>query len=86
MQALSVLLLPASLIPYWYKMTKHIEEDVALSSNQLHSAMQSQIECIATLLHPISSSATNLARLISSSLNNGTELSFSEIETKVSVS
>ncbi|KAK9201958.1 hypothetical protein WN944_017167 [Citrus x changshan-huyou] len=84
--ALSVLLLPASLIPYWYKMTKHIEEDVALSSNQLHSAMQSQIECIATLLHPISSSATNLARLISSSLNNGTELSFSEIETKVAPS
>lgn len=46
--------------------------------------LMSEIENRAKFLSPINSSATNLARILGSSLN-GTALSFSEIETKVCI-
>ncbi|KAJ0111766.1 hypothetical protein Patl1_00895 [Pistacia atlantica] len=84
--AFVVLLLPSLIIaPYWYKMIQRIKQDVDLDTYNLHLGLQSEIESVSKLLHPMNSMATNLARVISSSLN-GTELSFSKIETKVAPS
>ncbi|XP_031288175.1 histidine kinase CKI1 [Pistacia vera] len=84
--AFVVLLLPSLLIaPYWYKMIQRIKQDVDLDTYNLHLGLQSEIESVSKLLHPMNSMATNLARVISSSLN-GTEISFSKIETKVAPS
>lgn len=80
-----VLLLPSLIIaPFWYQMIQHIKQDVDLETNKLHLGLQSEIENVSKLLQPMNSTATNLARVLSSSLN-GIELSFSKIETKVNV-
>ncbi|GAV87387.1 LOW QUALITY PROTEIN: Response_reg domain-containing protein/HATPase_c domain-containing protein, partial [Cephalotus follicularis] len=76
--AFSVLLLPSLMIPYWFKMTKCIESYVDLSTQNFHSVLLSEIESTTKLLHPINSSATNLARVLSSSLNQS-EPSFFEV-------
>ncbi|KAJ7973279.1 Histidine kinase CKI1 [Quillaja saponaria] len=62
--------------------TKETEENVALESYGFHNRSLSGIEAIGKLLSPLNSSAINLARTLSSSLN-GTELSFLAIQTKV---
>ncbi|GAV83606.1 Response_reg domain-containing protein/HisKA domain-containing protein/HATPase_c domain-containing protein [Cephalotus follicularis] len=80
--AFSVLLLPSLMIPHWCKMTKRIESYVELSTQNFHSVLLSEIESTAKLLHPINTSATNLARVLSSSLNQR-EPSFFEVESKV---
>ncbi|KAK1558503.1 hypothetical protein Q3G72_003079 [Acer saccharum] len=80
-----VLLLPCLLTPWWYKTTKRIEQEVNLSSNNLRSVILSEIEIAARLLHPLSSSAINLARVMYSSLNRN-RLSFSKINTRVAPS
>ncbi|KAK4848401.1 hypothetical protein QYF36_012510 [Acer negundo] len=80
-----VLLLPCLLTPWWYKTAKRIEQEVNLSSNNLRSVILSEIEITARLLHPLSSSATNLARVMNSSLNSN-RLSFSKINTRVAPS
>ncbi|KAK2649649.1 hypothetical protein Ddye_017138 [Dipteronia dyeriana] len=80
-----VLLLPCLLTPWWYKTAKCIEQEVNLSSNNLRSVILSEIEITTRLLHPLSSSAINLARLMNSSLNSN-RLSFSEINTRVAPS
>ncbi|KAF5455369.1 hypothetical protein F2P56_024958 [Juglans regia] len=78
-----MLLLPILLIPCWYAMVNRVEHQVKnWNSNEFHSMLMSEIENKAKFLSPINSSATNLARILGSSLN-GTALSFSEIETKV---
>ncbi|TXG63311.1 hypothetical protein EZV62_010305 [Acer yangbiense] len=64
---------------------KRMEQEVDLSSNNLRSVILSEIEITARLLHPLSSSATNLARVMNCSLNSK-RLSFSEINTRVAPS
>ncbi|XP_002515291.2 histidine kinase CKI1 [Ricinus communis] len=59
-------------------MKDQVDMDASMSS----SGMQSEIENTAKLLHPLNSSATNLARILSSSLN-GSTLSQLAIQNKV---
>ncbi|CAL5402062.1 unnamed protein product [Camellia sinensis] len=63
-------------------MTQQIEHLVTLQSNELRNRSFSEIETTARLLLPLNSSASNLARALSSSLNR-TELSFQAIQTKI---
>ena len=60
----------------------HIEHHVILNSEYVLSQFQSEIEHSAGLIHPINSSSTNFAKLLSSTLQD-TNLSFSDIKTKV---
>ncbi|CAK9145213.1 unnamed protein product [Ilex paraguariensis] len=83
--AFVVLLLPGLLIPFWITKVKRVEDEVKLISQNLHQNLQSEIENMATLLTSMNSSATNLRRVLSSSLDE-TELAFSQIETKVAPS
>ena len=57
-------------------------EDIERISQTLNQEMILEIESKAKLLAPLSSSATNLARILSASVNE-TRLSFSIIESKV---
>ena len=82
MQATVLLLLLGLVIPYWYCMVKRIEKHVNLTSQNLHSQLQSQIEKTTKLFNLTSSSTPNLAALLNSSLN-GSILSFLEIENEV---
>ncbi|KAF8379736.1 hypothetical protein HHK36_029184 [Tetracentron sinense] len=82
MQAFVVLLIPSVVTLTWYFKTRQVERDIKLDSFEVHNESLSEIETIARLLVPISSSATNFARVMSSSLN-GIELSFSEIDSMV---
>lgn len=63
-------------------MVMHIEHHVILNSEYVLSQFQSEIEHSAGLIHPINSSSTNFAKLLSSTLQD-TNLSFSDIKTKV---
>jgi hypothetical protein len=87
MQALAVLLLLTSLlIPCWHAMINHVERHMNLNTLDFHSKLVSEIDEKAKFLHPINSSATNLARVLASSLNGSADqLSFSEIETRVCI-
>lgn len=84
MQALAVLLCTSLFIPCWYAMIKHVERHIASSSNYFRSELQFEIAETSKFLHPLNSSATNLARVLGSSLN-GTQLSFSQFETLVCI-
>ncbi|KAJ9187865.1 hypothetical protein P3X46_003280 [Hevea brasiliensis] len=79
---IGVLLLPCIVIPSWYKIVQHMKEKVDLNANMFRSGLLSQIDNTARMLHPINTSATNLARILSSSLN-GSDLSQSDIQNKV---
>ncbi|KAK9281199.1 hypothetical protein L1049_004094 [Liquidambar formosana] len=83
--AFIVLLLPSLVIPYWHHKMGRMEYDVNLNSHNVHAELLSEIENTAKLLHPINSSATNLARVLSSSLK-GPKLTFSKIQTRVAPS
>ena len=87
MQALAVLLLLTSLlIPCWHAMINRVERHMNLNTLDFHSKLVSEIDEKAKFLHPINSSATNLASVLASSLNGSADqLSFSEIETKVCI-
>ncbi|EOX95248.1 Hybrid signal transduction histidine kinase E, putative [Theobroma cacao] len=80
--ALLILLLSSLVISCWYKITRRIEDNVDLNTQNLYSGLLYEIESIANLVHPLNSSATKLARLLSRSVNQS-EISFNEIETKV---
>lgn len=84
MQTVGVLLIPCVVIPWWYNMTKQMKNDVNLNAYMFRSVLVSEIENTANLLHPINSSAGNLARVISSSLNRS-KLSSSDIGNKVQI-
>lgn len=62
----------------------HTEKRVNLNKENYVSQLQSEIEYTAELLHPMKSSSTNLARILNSTLD-ATNISFSDVETKVSV-
>ncbi|GMI98882.1 CYTOKININ-INDEPENDENT 1 [Hibiscus trionum] len=83
MQALLVMVPPSIVITWWYKTTRRIGENVDSSTRNLHSGFLSQIDTIAKSIPPLSSSATNLAMLLSSSINQTDAISFNDIETKV---
>ncbi|THG04019.1 histidine kinase CKI1-like [Camellia sinensis] len=82
MQAFLVLLLPNLVIPYWIIKVKRVEQELRSNSRNVIHEVLSEIEKTAYLLSPVNSSATNLARILSSSLD-GVNLSFSTIETHV---
>lgn len=85
MQALIILSIPSLVIPCWIIKAKRIEQEVDLISRNLNQQVLSQIGQTAQLLSPLNSSATNLARFFSSSLD-GANLSFPSIETDVRTS
>ncbi|KAI7982281.1 Histidine kinase CKI1 [Camellia lanceoleosa] len=80
--AFLVLLLPNLVIPYWIVKVKRIEQELRSNSRNVIHEVLSEIEKTAYLISPVNLSATNLARILSSSLD-GVNLSFSTIETHV---
>ncbi|PON71807.1 Signal transduction histidine kinase, TMAO sensor TorS [Parasponia andersonii] len=80
--AIVLLLLLGLMTPCWYGMIKRVKNNANLSTQNLHSQVQSQIEKTTKFFNLASSSTPNLARLLNSSLN-GSDLSFLEIENKV---
>ncbi|XP_021904473.1 histidine kinase CKI1-like [Carica papaya] len=81
--AFVVVLLPSSMIPCWYRTVKEIERDVKLSGEKLGSGLKVELDNTSKLLHPMNSSATNLARVLTSSLNTIDLLSFTDINDKI---
>ncbi|KAF7804918.1 histidine kinase CKI1 [Senna tora] len=77
----AALIVAIVLTPCWYFTLKHIEHHVNLNSQVSLFKLQSEIEDSAKLLQPLNSSSINIARLLSSNLS--TNISFSEIQTKV---
>ncbi|KAM3378003.1 histidine kinase CKI1 [Capsicum galapagoense] len=63
-------------------MRNNSERHVSLLSEQLRNKTFAQIENTANMVLPLNSSASNLARYLSSSLN-GTQLTFTTIQTEV---
>ncbi|KAJ6723350.1 HISTIDINE KINASE CKI1-LIKE [Salix koriyanagi] len=86
MQAIGVLLLPCVVVPCWYNMIKRMEKHMDLNAHIVQSGLLSEIENMAKLLHPINSSAINLARVVSSSINGRSILSSYVVEKKVAPS
>ncbi|KAK3020583.1 hypothetical protein RJ639_046933 [Escallonia herrerae] len=80
--AFIVLLFPSLMIPFWMIKVQKIEDEVKLISHNIHQEILSEIGNTAYLLHPMTSSATNLARVLTSSLDE-TELCFFVIKAKV---
>nr|KAJ0218937.1 hypothetical protein LSAT_V11C300156650 [Lactuca sativa] len=82
--AIISLLLPTLIIPFWVLKIKAIEKEVDLVTKKSHEETWSAIQHAATtILPPMKSSATNLAKLATVSLNK-TDLSFSHIESQLS--
>ncbi|XP_037496265.1 histidine kinase CKI1 [Jatropha curcas] len=79
---IGVLLLPSIAITWWYKVIQHMKFKVDDNAHTFRLGLLSKIDNTAKLLHPINSSATNLSRILSSSLN-GTDLSRFDINLKV---
>ncbi|XP_010247778.1 PREDICTED: histidine kinase CKI1 [Nelumbo nucifera] len=79
---LVVLLIPNLVITAWYITTSRIEHTVKLISIAAHNQSRLSIETRGKLLLPLNSSTVDVARVLSSYLN-GSELSFSTVETKV---
>ncbi|XP_071730773.1 histidine kinase CKI1-like [Rutidosis leptorrhynchoides] len=80
--ALIGLLLPSLLIPFWVLRIKEVAEKADLITYKMHQELWSVVQNATNLLLPMSSSATNLAKLAAKSVNK-TRLTFSDIETKV---
>uniref|UniRef100_A0A2K1XUE8 histidine kinase n=1 Tax=Populus trichocarpa TaxID=3694 RepID=A0A2K1XUE8_POPTR len=82
---IGVLLLPCVVVPWWYNMIKHMKKHMDFNAHVVQSGLLSEIENIAKYLHPINSSAINLAKVMSSSIN-GSKLSSYDVENKVAPS
>ncbi|XP_027349422.1 histidine kinase CKI1 [Abrus precatorius] len=80
--AYAALLVLTTLTPCWYVMVTQLEQRVILNSETVLSQFQSEIEHSATLIHPINSSSTKVAKFLSSTLK-AANISFSDIVTKV---
>ncbi|TKY52461.1 Histidine kinase CKI1 [Spatholobus suberectus] len=80
--AYGALIILVFLTPCWYVMVIRMEKRVNLNSKNIVSQLQSEIKHSAELLHPMKSSSTNLAKYLSSALDP-TDISFSDIESKV---
>ncbi|KAK1371776.1 Casein kinase I family protein-like 1 [Heracleum sosnowskyi] len=77
-----VLVPPSLVFNYWHTRSRTIEEDVRLFTQKLHQEILSGVEVKADLLSPLHSSATNLVRMLSSSVNES-QLSIFNIESEV---
>nr|APR64062.1 hypothetical protein [Populus tomentosa] len=84
--AIGVLLLPCVAVPLWYNMIKQMKKHMDFNAHVVQSGLLSEIENIAKYLHPINSSAINLARVMSSSINGSKVLSSYDVENKVAPS
>ncbi|XP_034904046.1 histidine kinase CKI1 [Populus alba] len=84
--AIGVLLLPCVAVPWWYNMIKHMKKHIDFNVHVVQSGLLSEIENVAKYLHPINSSAINLARVMSSSINGSKVLSSYDVENKVAPS
>ncbi|KAJ4838666.1 hypothetical protein Tsubulata_004266 [Turnera subulata] len=74
MQTIGVLILPCIVTPMWYRMSQHVKEKVDQDAHKFQTALLSEIEKAAETLHPMTSSATNVARVIGSSINRSDPL------------
>lgn len=63
-------------------LTKKLERNLVLEYNEIRGKTFSDIQHFEKLLTPVNSSATNLARVLSSSLK-GKQITFSVIQRKV---
>ncbi|XP_068492318.1 histidine kinase CKI1 [Phaseolus vulgaris] len=82
--AYGALLILIFVTPCWYVIFIRMEKDVNLmNSKNSVPQLQSEIEHLAQMLHPMKSSSTNMARFLSSVLDDITNVSFSHIKTKV---
>ncbi|KAK6119743.1 hypothetical protein DH2020_046513 [Rehmannia glutinosa] len=79
---LVVLSLAGLLIPLWIKRVTKIENEVKLIAHNTNQELVSGIQRTSTLFSPINSSAINLVRILSSSLDIS-NLEFSIIESQV---
>lgn len=84
LQALVGLLLPSLLIPFWVLKIKGIEKELDSITNQYHQEIWSVIQNATSTLLPMSSSATNLAKIANASLGE-TDPTYFDIESKVCI-
>ncbi|XP_050225111.1 histidine kinase CKI1-like isoform X2 [Mercurialis annua] len=77
-----ILAISISIMALLLSMSKEMKDRVLLEADKVHENSFSKIQMTAALLYYLNSSATELARALSSYLD-GTQLSFSEIESKV---
>ncbi|KAJ4834913.1 hypothetical protein Tsubulata_032567 [Turnera subulata] len=82
MQAFVVLVVPTMVIPTWVKMTKHMKREVYEATFHFQDEVLCRINNISTFFDPLSSAATNLVRLLSSSMA-GSDTSKSSTRMKV---
>ncbi|PWA44663.1 CheY-like superfamily [Artemisia annua] len=82
--ALIGLLLPSLLIPFWVLRIKGIEKELDSITNQSHQEIWSAIQNATSSLLPMSSSATNLAKVANASLGE-TDPTYFDIESKVCI-
>ncbi|KAJ6873359.1 hypothetical protein NC651_032283 [Populus alba x Populus x berolinensis] len=73
-------------VPWWYNMIKQMKKHMDFNAHVVQSGLLSEIENVAKYLHPINSSAINLARVMSSSINGSKVLSSYDVENKVAPS
>ena len=66
-------------------MIKQMKKHMDFNAHVVQSGLLSEIENVAKYLHPINSSAINLARVMSSSINGSKVLSSYDVENKVCV-
>ncbi|KAL1831133.1 hypothetical protein ACET3Z_000784 [Daucus carota] len=77
-----VMVPPSVVLKKWHSRTRAMERDVELFTRKLYQQILSGVEVNAELLAPLHSSTTDLARMLSSNVNDP-ELSFSKIKSRV---
>nr|XP_043633370.1 histidine kinase CKI1-like [Erigeron canadensis] len=81
--ALIWLVLPGLLIPFCISHIKQVEKDINLITDKSHQEIWSVVQNATSALLPMSSSATNLAKVAAYSLGNKTDITFGIIKAKV---
>lgn len=84
LQAGVVMVPPSVVLKKWHSRTRAMERDVELFTRKLYQQILSGVEVNAELLAPLHSSTTDLARMLSSNVNDP-ELSFSKIKSRVNM-
>lgn len=77
-----MLLLPTVVLPFWITKVRRTEDELKFISQSFNQEILSGIETKAKLLLLLNSSATSLASILSTSLND-TQLSYPKIESEV---
>ncbi|KAK4282558.1 hypothetical protein QN277_013919 [Acacia crassicarpa] len=81
--ALVAMIVVLSLTPCWYVMITRIQQRVNSNSQNFLLELQDEIDHSAKLLPPLKSASANLARILNSTFYKTTNISFSDIKTKV---